>query len=176
MTTPLPQLKMRRPSLDGLGDAPVVPSGYTLRLARLEEAAAVARVLALSFEDPSWDAEKVRRELLENAFVDCTFVIEHSSGIVATASAQLPREDGDLTGWLHWVGADPAHRGKQLGHILCDTVLRRHVELGFIGGSLSTEDFRLPAIETYLRLGFEPWHTDDSHSERWRAIFAKLGR
>ncbi|MDR3689213.1 MAG: hypothetical protein P4L46_07535, partial [Fimbriimonas sp.] len=40
---------------------------------------------------------------------------------------------------------------------------------------LTTDDFRLAAIQTYLNLGFEPdmWH--ESHPGRWAAILQELG-
>jgi hypothetical protein len=32
----------------------------------------------------------------------------------------------------------------------------------------------LPAIRTYLKLGFEPWITDASHPECWKIVQEKL--
>ena len=40
---------------------------------------------------------------------------------------------------------------------------------------LFTDDHRLAAIKTYLKLGFEPQMVHDSHPERWREVLAKLG-
>jgi mycothiol synthase len=39
---------------------------------------------------------------------------------------------------------------------------------------LDTDDFRLPAIRTYLRLGFTPEISADDHAHRWDRIFAEL--
>jgi mycothiol synthase len=52
-------------------------------------------------------------------------------------------------------------------------------ERGFRAADLSTDDRRLPAIRTYLALGFVPVYlTDeerfDDHEARWSAIFALL--
>ena len=41
---------------------------------------------------------------------------------------------------------------------------------------LGTEDFRLPAIYTYLKLGFEPWNYDPRTAERWQGILERIAR
>ena len=41
---------------------------------------------------------------------------------------------------------------------------------------LSTDDFRLPAIRTYLKLGFEPYLVHENQRERWRKVLAAIGR
>jgi len=41
-------------------------------------------------------------------------------------------------------------------------------------GVLDTDDFRLPAIRTYLGLGFMADVVEADHSNRWPAIFARL--
>ena len=39
---------------------------------------------------------------------------------------------------------------------------------------LRTDDFRVPALKTYLRLAFEPVISHDSHPGRWRMILDEL--
>ena len=53
--------------------------------------------------------------------------------------------------------------------------LRLMHSLGHPRCFLWTDDFRLPALNIYLRLGFQPAHTHDSHPERWREVYRKLG-
>jgi mycothiol synthase len=80
-----------------------------------------------------------------------------------------PGENGDIPE-PGWVAVHPIHRGHGLGQQLWGATL------GFIRDSdhnyayLLTEDFRLPAIKMYLRLGFEPEMADPSHPERWEAL------
>ena len=40
--------------------------------------------------------------------------------------------------------------------------------------ALLTDDPRLPAIKTYLNLGFVPEHRDDTHPARWEAVAGRL--
>ena len=75
------------------------------------------------------------------------------------------------SGYLHMVCVLPEHRGKQIGHALNLAALRWFRDRGFKEVWLSTDDWRIPAIKSYLRLGFEPFYPDDSHRERWQAVF-----
>ena len=40
---------------------------------------------------------------------------------------------------------------------------------------LLTDEFRRPAIKTYLRLGFRPWFYKDDMPERWAGVFRDMG-
>jgi mycothiol synthase len=39
---------------------------------------------------------------------------------------------------------------------------------------LLTDDFRLPAIKTYLRLGFVPFLFEEGMEQRWREVLRRL--
>ena len=39
---------------------------------------------------------------------------------------------------------------------------------------LKTDDFRLPAIKTYLNIGFKPDLSTDDYKERWEKIYENL--
>src|SRR5690606_36526282 len=71
---------------------------------------------------------------------------------------------------------DPRNRGKGLGKLVSVAVLNDLYERGFRRCMLRTDDFRLPAIKTYLDLGFVPDMKDDSHPERWAKVWDALGR
>jgi mycothiol synthase len=94
--------------------------------------------------------------------------------MVATASSRLVPEQFPGSGYLHWVAADPGYRGRQLGRIVSLAALHEFVSLGCKDAVLETQDFRLPAIRTYLRLGFEPVYRDDTHIPRWEEIHRQL--
>ena len=72
------------------------------------------------------------------------------------------------------VAALESHRGKGLGHLVNAAVLNRLKDLGFEKSHLRTDDYRLAAIQSYLRAGFEPFNTHISHAERWDAIMDRL--
>lgn len=93
---------------------------------------------------------------------------------VATATA-WELSSGDPKRWyLHMVGVLPEYSGKGLGYAVSLAVLHKIRESGGAAASLETDDFRLPAIRIYLKLGFQPVYLDDSHPGRWDRILQRL--
>jgi mycothiol synthase len=103
-----------------------------------------------------------------------TFVIESDGEIVATASARLLPEAYPGAGYVHYVAASPHHAGKKLGYLVSLATLHEFVQMNCQSAVLDTDDFRLPAVKTYLNLGFAPHHSDDSHAQRWATVDASL--
>ena len=173
-------LLMRRPDLLDLPPLPALPNGYALRETQPGDIPAVAAVLNRAFAgdtwDParSWDEARVAATLNEEQGVKQTLVIDFGGRPIATASARLQPERFRGSGYLHWVAVDPDHRGQRLGFFLSLAVLHTFVTLGCADALLETQDHRLAAIQTYLRLGFMPEYRDETHRERWDAIQARL--
>ena len=46
---------------------------------------------------------------------------------------------------------------------------------GYKKASLLTDDWRLPALKLYLRMGWRPWLVEDDMPGRWKDICDKLG-
>lgn len=159
---------------NSLADLPPVelPEGYRLRHFQAGDEAGWEAVMAASFgqKEPAWsfpdvmgrDAACSPERVL---FLTC------EGQIVATASAWYRPEWGMDTGYVHYVGADPKHSGRKLGYMISLAVLHRFVFEGRRRAVLQTDDFRVPAIKTYLRLGFEPWPVEEDQRQRWRVIF-----
>jgi mycothiol synthase len=168
----VPQLLMRRPHLDDLPPV-ALPAGYELRAAGDADAGALATTLA-SAVGPEWTTERVRAALLDAPDVDTTLVATSGGAPVGTASARLDLERFPGSGYLHWVGVHAAHQGQRLGHALSLAVLHRFRELGCRDAVLETDPPRLPAIRTYLRLGFRPEPVVPAHEALWPAILAEI--
>jgi mycothiol synthase len=93
------------------------------------------------------------------------------------ATAQLhhqSRRPYAPTAELGWVAVSPRFQGRGLGYVVCLAVLRYAAKADYPAIFLRTEDHRLPAIRTYLKLGFEPWMVDPTATERWRVIEGQL--
>lgn len=102
------------------------------------------------------------------------FVIDPSGRRVAT-SAAVSHPNGE--GYLHMVAALPECRGKGIGHAMLSFALEIMESAGCTHAVLTTDDFRLPAIKTYLDGGFRPvlYHDPESDmKERWDAVIAAL--
>ena len=168
------QLFMRRPNLDNLPDLPV-PAGYTLREYQDGDRESLAALMREAFQDEKWTEEKVEATLITPPDVVKTFVVDHEGDIVATASARLLPEIHPESGYVHWVGADPEHRGKRLGYLASLATLHEFVRLGCTDAVLETDDFRLPAIKVYFRLGFVPEYRHATHAPRWARLAPPLG-
>lgn len=165
---------MRRPSLDGLPALPNLTSRYSLRTMTPDDLPQVADLLNASFEDESWTKERVREELCDHPDVVETWLITAGEKVITTATTFLEPQAHPGSGCVHWVATDSAFRGQSLGYIASLRVLHDFVRLGCRDAILRTDDFRLPAIKTYLKLGFLPEPEGDLQSARWEEIMSQI--
>lgn len=175
---PLPQLCMKRARLD---DLPTIelPAGYSLRTSREGDGAHWARILREAFADDRFDEAAFEREMRANPSYrpERIFFVCAPDGLpCATASAYRREDYGNDTGYLHYVAVCPAHAGRHLGAAASLAALWQMRAEGLQSAVLQTDDFRLAAIATYRRLGFEPLIVNESHPERWKAVLVQLGQ
>ena len=125
---------------------------------------------------PGWDDEKLQ-PWLAMILPQGWFMAVHegSDEIVATAMA-LHNYTGLHPSWgeLGWLAGDPAHSGKGLGMAVAAAVTTRLIDAGYRHIHLYTEDFRLAALKTYLKLGYIPLLYTPEMPERWEAICTQL--
>jgi len=80
-------------------------------------------------------------------------------------------------GLVHMVACKPEYRGRGLGHLLNDLAVRVLKQEGMQTGRLSTDDWRIPAIKSYLRHGFTPdLTTEEDYQDRWDKIYQIIGQ
>jgi mycothiol synthase len=152
----------------------VIPDSYKLRTYRPgDESGWVALVEGALGR---WDEARARREFFADPTVpsDGIFFLLKGSQYVATATARRRPEDGPETGYVHMVAVTPEHRGRGLGYAASLAVLHRFRQWGLQRAILETEDWRVPAVRTYLRLGFKPVHVTKDHPRRWRILLKRL--
>jgi len=160
-----------------LRDAPAiaVPAGYELRTFRAgDEDEFVALLRSAGFDN--WTRETLAGAL-SKALPEGIFIAVHSAtgAMAATAMAtHNPAEHHPFGGELGWVAGHPDHREHRLGAIVCAAVIRRFAQAGYSRVYLKTDDFRLPAIRTYLKLGLLPFIHAHDMEPRWRALCEKL--
>ena len=91
------------------------------------------------------------------------------------ANRVRPGEES-LGGELGWVGVDPEFRGQHLSSIVCSAVQERYRREGYTQAYLRTDDYRLPAVKTYLELGWQPLIDSEVMKKRWEKVCRKLGK
>ena len=171
----LPQLEMRCDRFDEL--PPVdLPEGYTLHTLAERGEQEWIDLLNSTGELGVWDDARAREWLEGDHHVvpEASYIVVSEGAPVATTCFVTPRVEG-APAEVGWVSVSPDHQGKGLGYQVTLAVLLHAREMGWTAARLWTDDWRLPAIKTYLNLGFEPDMDHESHPERWRAVFEKLG-
>jgi mycothiol synthase len=166
-----PGLVMRRPNLRGLPPLEL-PVGYYLRHYQQGDEHAWNQLVHEGF-NPHYDFNIHMKADPEFQPERVLFVVNNDLP-VATASAWLSPKFGPHTGVIHMVAANSGYRGKRLGYWVSLAVLHRFVIEGRLDAMLNTNDFRLPAIKTYLNLGFEPVLVHENQRSRWNEILQKL--
>lgn len=155
---------------------PECPQGFALRKFREgDEEGYVALMKSAGFYQ--WDARHVER--VKNSAINggIYFVEESTTGhIVATAMTNLMRTaSGEEKGELGWVAVHPDFRGKHLAEIVSLAAMQGFREAGYKWICLRTDDFRIPAIKTYLKMGWKPIIKDETMNRRWDRVYKRLG-
>ena len=170
MSENLPQLFMRKTDMENIPEI-ILPEGIILHTHIPGHEADWETLIERSFGSHfGFDSSLTSRKGYKPEHV---FYLSRGKKELATTSA-IEKDEFPGEGWLHMVGVDPDARGMGLSLSIVAAALRSFRERGFNSVMLSTDDFRIPAIKTYLRLGFNPVMSHESHEARWAAIMEKL--
>jgi mycothiol synthase len=133
-------------------------------------------VLTLSFERQPGEMDFDRMMAADAAFRPerVKLIVDGDDEVAATASCWLDARFGEHTAMLHYVACHPDHSGQQLGTQVSLAVLHHAIAEGRQRTALFTDDYRIAAIKTYLRMDFEPRIGHRSHPKRWRRILEDL--
>ena len=79
-------------------------------------------------------------------------------------------------GYIHMVTCKPNFRGRGLGHLLNEVAVYVLKREGMETAHLTTDDWRIAAIKTYLKAGLTPeLESSPDYKERWEKIYSKIG-
>lgn len=99
---------------------------------------------------------------------DCFFFTYKKEEIATmTLICDLVKKEG----YVHMVAAKPEARGKGIGNLMAFFAVKVFKEKGMQTAYLTTDDFRIPAIKTYLKSGFYADLSSDDFKDRWNKIF-----
>lgn len=73
-------------------------------------------------------------------------------------------------GYIHMVACKNGFRGRGIGTFLSEFAVYLLKKKGMLTADLTTDDWRIPAIKTYLKVGFTPDITSGEMSERWENV------
>lgn len=152
-----------------------LPAGYEIRTFRPGDREALKdAVIALTIERMT--DEKLDEKILCHAGLvpaESLFIVWHGEKPVGTACGYLTPEAGK--GTLHMVSVLASESGHGLGMLVCAKAIEWLIGQKTPVIDLTTDDFRLPAVMSYLRLGYLPVIDDEEMLTRWRNVFAQLG-
>lgn len=171
----LPQLEMKRPNLDHLPELQV-PEGFRCRHYQEGDQQIWNEVIDLSFErekgSSNFDKEMRGNEHFRPERV--WFIVADDGRGAATASCWAWATEDHDRGQLHMVGTHPDFAGKKLGRLASLAAMYQAVLEGRTYMALQTDEWRHGALKTYLRLGFQPFVSHESHPDRWRKTLDQL--
>ena len=102
----------------------------------------------------------------------CFFILENGR---AVATLTVICDYQSLEGYVHMVACREDARGNGYGTLLnrvSEYVLKKE---GMQTAYLTTDDWRIPAIKSYLRIGFYPDLSTEDFKERWQRIYDLIG-
>jgi GNAT superfamily N-acetyltransferase len=117
----------------------------------------------------------MKREILDTMVPDGTvFAMFHAELAACASICDIDAFRPHAT--LMFVLVHPAHRSRGLGSAVTAHAIYTAHRVGFPGIILHTQDFRLPAVRTYLKLGFQPETTVPGTAERWESVLDEIRR
>ena len=163
---------------DGTPAQPVVlPEGFTLvTMPELENGVEQwLDMMQYGLSEKREDASFYKTCMLDLPWYEedkCFFIVYEGKAIATITVICNPETKHGL---FHMVGSLPESRGKGVGNMMSDVALYTLKVNGMETASLKTDDFRVPAIKTYLRAGFTPDLSTEDYVQRWDAIYKTNG-
>lgn len=102
----------------------------------------------------------------------CFFILENGQA-VATLTVVCNYETRE--GLIHMVACAESARGRGYGTLLTQVASYVLKTEGMESARLTTDDWRIPAIKSYLRIGFTPDRSTEDFKARWEKIYEQIG-
>lgn len=171
-----PQLLMWFPDTSSIPDNGL-PEGFTYRVFQGGDEEKWCGLLNANRQLGNWNRNRIDEERARGLVEDSQHFVLNQEGHFVACAGVYDRERNERACWeIGWIAADPYHRGLGLGRFVLANALRfTQKKLEKRSVYLLTDDFRKPAIKTYLKLGFVPDLSHPTYEDRWRKVLAALG-
>ena len=123
-----------------------------------------------------YDEERYKTRMLADKRIPegaIYFVRDNEGQLISTAAMIVTEEPGIAA--LHMVGTRADAKGKGAGAAVSAYCVNDAIKRNISQMWLKTDDFRIPAIKIYYRLGFLPWLFEEGMRERWTIVAKNLG-
>ena len=171
----VPQLLMWFPDTNSIPDNNL-PEGYKHRSFLAGDEEGWCDLLNANGQLGVWNRSRIDEERAGALVEDGQHFIFSQGGYFVACAGVYDRDIDEGDCWeIGWIAADPDHRGLGLGRCVLANALRFTRKLEERPVYLLTDDFRLAAIKTYLKLGFVPDLSHPSYENRWRKVLFALG-
>ena len=125
--------------------------------------------------EPITDPDYYKKEMLDHENYNenmCFFILVDE---VPAASITVICDYEKRDGYIHMVACKPEYRGRRLGHLMNEIAVSVLKKEGMQTAYLTTDDWRIPAIKSYLKAGFEPdLESEADFKERWKKIYSMI--
>ena len=170
------QLIMRWKNDERAPKAANIPDGVTIETFAQRESALDdwLDIIQYGLTDGRLDADCYKRCMTDLENYDenkCFFIVKDG---VAAATITVICDGKTKEGYIHMVACRPEFRGQGLGTLLNDIAVFALKKEGMQTAYLTTDDFRIPAIKSYLRCGFVPDLSTEDFKERWAKIMKEI--
>ena len=159
-----------------------LPSGYKfINFTGVEEDYASWKKIVVEPPVPPFDGDEYWRMAIDVYSdldlvleKDMFFVINDKGERVATVTTITHANN---TGYLHRVKMLSSERGKGIGQAIANFSIEEFRRRNINEVYLTTDDFRVPAVKTYLKAGYRPIIYTDPESnmlERWEKLYSDI--
>lgn len=152
-----------------------LPIGYTVRPFKEGDQEAWFGLLNRNGQLGHWDLGRIEGELGGALQRAGQFFVENEGRLVACAGVYDRQRKGQPCWEIGWIANDPDEVGKGVGRTATAAAVNYALTLPPRPIYLLTDDHRIPALKTYLKVGFSPDLEHPTYIARWRLIFSQLG-
>ncbi|MFH1613485.1 MAG: GNAT family N-acetyltransferase [Planctomycetota bacterium] len=169
------RISMIRGTLDDLPQYNLPPL-YTSRMYRPGDMDTWIQIESAADKYNTFDSQRFHNTFasgIESLPERLCFICAPDGTEIATATAWFDNNyHGRVFGRLHWVAVIPPYQGKGLSKPLVTITLNRLRQLGYTQAVVTTQPYRIPAINLYLKFGFLPDITSADDRQNWQNVLA----
>ena len=172
---PKPQLRMFFPDLLNPPDYTMLPKGFKSRPYRNSDLDNWLNLMNQNNQLGKWNRQRIESILMDQSFSTGQQFVFVKENLVACGGAYVRSQNQSKFWEIGWIATNPKYFGIGLGsHVIIRAINFARSQTNY-PIFLLTDDYRIPAISLYLKIGFLPSNLDDKEiCIRWEEIKQKI--